>query len=199
MKTPRAAIRCRTSQLLLVATCLLVLPGMATAQGSVETDRAALVALYDATGGDNWRSKTNWKSDKPLNEWYGIETDSTGRVESIDFHTNNALTGSIPPEIGDIVHVKKISLEGNELTGSIPSEIENLIHLEILNLRFNELTGPIPPGIVNLVNLKEIDFAVNDLSGDIPSNIGNLINLTRVSFFANDLTGSIPSGRELYI
>ena len=192
MKMSCPAIKCLTSQLLLGIACILVSPTMVAAQGTVETDRAALVALYDSTGGDNWTSNTNWKSDKPLNEWYGIETDSTGRVESIEFHTQNGLTGSIPPEIGNLVHLKKISLEGNDLTGSIPSEIENLIDLEILNLRFNELTGPIPPGIINLVNLKEIDLAVNDLSGHIPLGIGNLINLTHISFSGSDLTGPIP-------
>ncbi len=190
---PCSAIKCLTSQLLLCIACLLVSPAMVAAQGSVETDRAALVALYDSTGGDNWTSNTNWKSDKPLGEWHGITTDENGRVESIEFYTNNGLTGSIPPEIGNLVHLKKISLAGNELTGSIPSEIENLIHLETLNIRFNKLTGPIPPGIVNLVNLKAIDLAVNDLSGHIPLGIGNLINLTHISFFASDLTGSIPS------
>ena len=40
--------------------CLLALTVFATvreaaAQGSVETDRAALVALYEATGGAGWR------------------------------------------------------------------------------------------------------------------------------------------------
>ena len=193
MKMPCSAIKCLTSQLLLCIACLLVSPAMVAAQGSVETDRAALVALYDSTGGDNWTSNTNWKSDKPLGEWHGITTDENGRVESIEFYTNNGLTGSIPPEIGNLVHLKKISLAGNELTGSIPSEIENLIHLEILNIRFNELTGPIPPGIVNLVNLKAIDLAVNDLSGHIPLGIGNLIDLTFISFSGSDLTGSIPS------
>ena len=193
MKMSCSAIKCLTSQLLLGIACLLVSPAIVAAQGTVETDRAALVALYDSTGGDNWTSNTNWKSDKPLNEWYGIEADSTGRVESIEFHTQNGLTGSIPPEIGDLVHLKKISLEGNDLTGSIPSEIENLIHLEILNLRFNKLTGPIPPGIVNLVKLKEINLDANNISGHIPSGIGSLINLTRFNFWGNDLTGPIPS------
>ena len=189
---PCSAIKCLTSQLLLGMACLLVSPAMVAAQGSVETDRAALVALYDSTGGDNWRRNANWKSDKPLGEWHGITIDENGRVESIEFYTNNGLTGSIPPEIGDLVHLKKISLAGNDLTGSIPSEIENLIDLEILNLRLNELTGPIPPWIVNLVNLKEIALDINDLSGHIPLGIGNLINLTHISFSRSGLTGPIP-------
>ncbi len=173
--------------------CLLVSPAMVAAQGSVETDRAALVALYDSTGGNNWVNNTNWKSDKPLNEWYGIETDNTGRVESIDLH-GRGLTGSIPPEVGDLVHLKTIRLGANNLTGSIPSEIENLIHLEILNIRFNELTGPIPPGIGNLVNLKEIDLDVNGINGHIPSNIDNLVNLNIISLAINKLTGPVPLG-----
>ena len=34
-------------------------------------EREALIALYNATDGDNWENNTNWCSDKPLNEWYG--------------------------------------------------------------------------------------------------------------------------------
>ena len=59
----------------------------AEAQGSVDTDREALVALYDATKGDDWNDNTNWKSDKPL---------------------NNILTGSIPSELGDLVNLEEL-------------------------------------------------------------------------------------------
>ncbi|MYC35119.1 MAG: fibronectin type III domain-containing protein [Chloroflexi bacterium] len=46
--------------------------------GSVETDREALIALYNATDGSNWIINTNWLSDLPLNEWYGVITNATG-------------------------------------------------------------------------------------------------------------------------
>ena len=36
------------------------------------SDRAALVALYNATDGDNWDDNTNWLSDLPLNYWHRI-------------------------------------------------------------------------------------------------------------------------------
>ena len=39
-------------------------------------DRAALTALYNATGGANWGNNTNWLSDGPLGEWYGVTTDT---------------------------------------------------------------------------------------------------------------------------
>ena len=44
---------------------------------NVTADREALVALYDATGGTNWTNNTNWLSNEPLSEWYGVETDET--------------------------------------------------------------------------------------------------------------------------
>ena len=40
------------------------------------------------------------------------------------------------------------------ITGSIPPEIGNLTNLEILILSINQLTGSIPPEIGNLTNLK---------------------------------------------
>ena len=39
---------------------------------SQDGDRAALVALYHATGGDNWRRNDNWLSDAPLTNWTGV-------------------------------------------------------------------------------------------------------------------------------
>ena len=50
------------------------------AQTSPETDRAALVALYNATGGPNWRRNNNWLSDVPISEWEDVGTDGNGRV-----------------------------------------------------------------------------------------------------------------------
>ena len=35
-------------------------------------DRAALVALYNSTDGPNWATSTNWLSDRPLGDWYGV-------------------------------------------------------------------------------------------------------------------------------
>ena len=82
----------------------------AEAQGSVDTDREALVALYDATDGDDWNDNTNWNSDKPLDQWYGIRTDNNGRVIWISLHSN-ILTGSIPPELGDLANLMNLIWE----------------------------------------------------------------------------------------
>ena len=52
-----------------------------TAEITVENpDRAALVALYNATDGPNWAEKDNWLTDKPLAQWHGVGTDASDRV-----------------------------------------------------------------------------------------------------------------------
>ena len=48
---------------------------LGTSEITVENpDRAALVALYEATDGPNWVSNEGWLTDAPLGEWYGVDT-----------------------------------------------------------------------------------------------------------------------------
>ena len=164
----------------------------AEAQGSVDTDREALVALYDATGGNDWEENSNWKSDRPLDQWYGVETDNVGRVTRILLSKNN-LSGSIPTEIGNLSNLEYLILYVNSLSGSIPTEIGNLSNLEELDLSENSLSGAIPTEIGNLSNLKRLRLGRNSLSGSIPTEIGNLSNLTRLQLSGNSLSGSIPT------
>jgi Leucine-rich repeat (LRR) protein len=85
--------------------------------------------------------------------------------------SNNQLTGSIPPEIGNLTNLTQLYLYHNQLTGSIPSEIGNLTNLTELNLYNNQLTGSIPSEIGNLTNLIELNLYDNQLTGEIPESI----------------------------
>ena len=81
-------------------------------RAAVEEDRAALIALYNATDGDNWKDNTNWLSNKPLNEWSGVRINGQGRVDMLVLH-ENFLSGSIPPELGNLSHLQALSLYSN--------------------------------------------------------------------------------------
>ena len=165
-------------------------------------DRAALVALYEATDGPNWIDNTNWLTDAALGEWYGVETDGSGRVVALELQGRwdqeagaeilHGLTGEIPPELGNLGNLQTLQLYANGLTGPIPPELGNLGNLRFLDLRENSLTGPIPPELGNLGNLEGLRIGGNALRGRIPPELGNLANLRQLLLRRNALTGPIP-------
>ena len=157
-----------------------------------DRDRGVLEILYDSTDGDNWWRNANWKSTAPLDDWYGISTDSSGRVTEILLEDND-LTGSIPAELGDLANLEILDLTWNDLTGSIPAELGNLSNLESLVLHLNDLTGSIPAELGDLASLEVLDLSSNDLTGSIPAELGDLANLEELDLSSNDLTGSIPA------
>ena len=125
------------------------------ASGSAETDREALVALYNATDGENWDVSANWLSDAPLGEWYGVITNDDGRVIELDLG-DKGLSGEIPSELGSLSNLTTLHLYGNELSGEIPAELGNLSNLTTLGLQSNELSGEIPPELGSLSNLIQL-------------------------------------------
>ena len=153
-------------------------------------DRAALVALYKATYGENWGYNRNWLSNLPLDHWYGVST-TARRVRSLDL-SDNGLTGEIPPEIGNLPGLLYLDLRDNGLTGEIPPEIGSLSGLLHLWLGYNGLTGEIPPEIGNLSELSHLHLGSNELIGEIPPEIGNLSELVYLVLSDNGLTGEIP-------
>ena len=155
-------------------------------------DREALIAFYNATGGANWTEHTNWLTNAPVGQWYGVTTDGNGRVTELNL-TFNQLKGEMPPELANLTNLKVLALGGNELTGPIPTWLGGLTNLEELRLWENELTGTIPAELGSLVNLKELQLADNQLTGEIPVELGSLSNLELLYLWGNELTGEIPA------
>lgn len=145
-----------------------------------EMEVAALKALYEATDGPNWTklsittggldiSTDNWCSDKPLNQWYGVELNSEG-------------------------HVMYLHLTSMGLKGTLPEEISNLIYCQELWLSGNSLAGPLPYGIGEMKSLKDIEADGMELSGDLSSSTLSKVtsHLKRVSLSGNLFTGGFP-------
>ena len=166
-------------------------PAEARSADESGAEKAALVALYNATDGPNWANNTRWLSDASLGEWHGVTADSSGRISHLHLHQNQ-LSGEIPPELGSLTNLVSLDLSTNHLIGPIPSELGSLVNLQWLGLYDNQLTGPIPPELGNFSNLQELHLRDNQLTGVIPASIGNLTNLEGLWLYNNDLTGSIP-------
>ena len=168
-----------------------------------EPDHAALVALYTATDGPNWVNNDNWLTNAPLGDWYGVNTDSSGRVVRLDLdgqwdsdaqeNIPHGLSGPIPSELGNLANLTGLNLGGNDLTGPIPTELGELVSLTSLSLNSNSLAGPIPTELGRLSNLRTLDLGFNDLTGPIPTELGELVSLTGLHLGGNDLTGPIPT------
>ena len=155
------------------------------------TDREVLEMLYDELGGDGWTDNTNWKTDKPLDRWYGVSTNALRRVDTLSLW-NNSLTGEIPPELGDLSNLRALSLASNSLTGEIPPELGDLSKLEFLSLVANSLTGEIPSELGDLSSLLLLVLSFNSLTGEIPSELGDLSSLEWLYLDNNSLAGEIP-------
>ena len=127
------------------------------ASGSDETDREALVALYNATDGENWDESDNWLSDAPLGEWQGVSTNDNGRVIKMQLYRNN-LSGEIPAELGSLSNLDWLNLHDNNLSGEIPEELGSLSNLTRLSLNDNDLSGCVPGSLEY-----QLDFEYSDL------------------------------------
>ncbi len=174
---------------LLGALLLATVSGLTVQAQVAEQDSLALVALYNATDGPNWTDNTNWLM-APVSAWAGVFL--TGDRVRLLRLSHNQLTGSIPPELGNLTKLEHLYLQRNNLTGSIPGKLGNLTNLKALWGFDNQLTGSIPPGLGNLTNLRILFLRDNQLTGSIPPELGNLTNVGDIHLNRNQLTGSIP-------
>lgn len=156
----------------------------------IQSERALLVAFYNATGGDEWTNKDNWCSSKPLSEWYGIKTDDAGHVYEIKLVSNN-LSGQIPPELFDLQELQYLILYYNKLTGEIPEEVGNAKKLRELQIYNNTLSGTLPESIYQLSELTTIVLNNNKLSGELSEKIWSMPALRAFLIDNNKFTGEL--------
>ncbi|WP_298330080.1 immunoglobulin domain-containing protein [uncultured Dokdonia sp.] len=120
-----------------------------------EPDREALIALYNATDGENW--STTWDLTQGYDTWFGITTDDQNKVTRINLPNNN-LVGTIPSELADLDALRDLVISNNEISGVIPQSLTALELLSTLDVAINKLSGDIP-----LLNLSRLSFfALND-------------------------------------
>ena len=155
--------------------------------------REALMALYEATGGENWTNHENWGSNTELSEWYGVTVEDN-EIVALELPDNN-LSGTLPVELGALIRLQRLVLNGNLLMDTIPANIGNLSQLEELNLANNDLTGNIPASLGDLRNLEVFDLSYNSLSGSIPRRVTLLsaYDLNKVGLQYN------AEGAEIYL
>ena len=107
----------------------IVAPTETAPTGSPDPERAALTALYDATGGADWKIDDGWLGDGALDKWLRVTTDENGRVTDLDLSANQ-LNGEIPAELGNLSRLELLYISDNNLTGALPQSLTGILGLE---------------------------------------------------------------------
>ena len=153
---------------------------------SAKTDRDALVALYNATNGEDWIFSYNWLSDAPLGQWSSVITNDDGRVTGLELWDND-LSGEIPAELGSLSNLTELRLFDNDLSGELPAELGSLSNLTHLYLWGNDFSGELPAELGSLSNLEILALGINEeLSGCVPSSLEDQLDLD------NSNRGALP-------
>ena len=103
------------------------------------------------------------------------------------------MTGSIPPELGDLTELLGLSLSGNQLTGSIPPELGDLTALLGLYLNGNTaLTGELPSTLTSLDAMEYFYFHATQLCAPTTSQFQQWLN--GLNHWLGDWCGSASAG-----
>jgi hypothetical protein len=173
---------------------LLLIPLKSVAQ-TLETDRLALVAIYNAIPVGNHSDFTTWivpgtPGDSPCG-WAGVTCEG-GRVTKLDLG-DYFISAALPPQIGNLTALTYLDLRGagNEFgtwEGDIPEEFGNLVNLEYLNLYGTRVGRDNMDVLGNLTKLKTLYITAY---GTIPGAFANLTNL-EVLFLGTNEPMDIP-------
>ena len=109
---------------------------------SRKKDEEALVALYNATNGDNWDNKKGWSGSSMSleDDIFGVEVERiNGELRVVLIRLNNNGSGNPKNNEND--------RNGNGLTGSLPNKLGNLKELRHFNVEKNNITGELPGGM----------------------------------------------------
>ena len=152
---------------------------------------AALVALYHSTSGPNWADNDGWLATNTPCTWLGI-TCTRDHVSHISLFYNQ-LTGTLPPELGNLSELISLDISSNQLVDPLPAQLGSLAKLRNISLAHNQIGGAIPAILGKMKSLDTLNLSHNQFSGLIPEELGNLSNLTQLYLSHNKLSGPIPS------
>jgi len=175
-----------------MAQSLLILGCSATQAAIAPHQREALIDLYQATQGSQWRQATQWLQGDPCEQhWHGVVCSTDGASVLKLQLPGNRLQGGLPESFAALDTLETLDLRGNlGLTGPLPP-LHAFAALVQLNLSFNQFTGHLPVKL-RLPALQSLVLSNNLLNGEIPE-LSGLPALQNLRLNHNQFSGTMPS------
>jgi hypothetical protein len=155
--------------------------------------RFGLATFYFSTNGANWTNSSNWISELPECQWFGVSCEDGFIATNITLSSNN-LAGTLPNEISTLSSLTSMEFYDNQLSGSIPDGLGNITTLELLDMEMNLFTGvAFSEPILSLSSLRQLFLSSNTLTGSMPEQLFSRLPLLTDLWAANNrLVGTIP-------
>lgn len=164
-------------------------------------DSLWLVAFYQQTGADAWR--TDWDLNQPIDTWYGLRFEG-GELVEISL-PDNALQGALPDifdvdTVGLIDQLQVLNLSGNNFSGTLPESLAAADSLRYLDLSNNNFSGAVPEAYGRLSNLTTLWLSNNQITS-LPDSIGweSLRNLFLEGNLLTELPASLSNAQNLQV
>ncbi|CDP19382.1 unnamed protein product [Coffea canephora] len=105
----------------------------------------------------------------------------------------NSFSGSLPLEVGKLIHLADFNVSHNQLAGGIPMSLADCSNLENLFMQSNFFRGTIPPNLASCKSIQRLDLSSNNLTGPIPKEFEKLQFLRYLNLSYNEIEGEIPN------
>lgn len=165
-----------------------------TEKQSLDRAREGLMKFYKATDGDHWQNNTNWGSDKPISEWFGVSTWDRPYVRLLQLE-NNGLKGELPSKgtFALMGPTDQYNLWENQLTGSMPEDWTRNLALWGILVANNQLNGPLPTELFDLPRFGRLEIDNNQFTGTMPAGVAKLMDEKNLlCICGNDFSGDVP-------
>ena len=164
--------------------------------------KTALLELYDAMDGDNWKIDTyygssKWDLQSPLKDWCYVEwKEQTGELK-LHFWDSKyvepiGLKGEFPDCFDEWTWLTGLQISNEPgITGTLPPSFNKLKNLKELRLFYTSMTSL--SDVFNGIPLEIVDIIGNhQMTGPLPQSLGSSPSLKLLDIESNHFTGTVP-------